>query len=93
MAAAPEPLSSSAGHRGQFRVALSVQSPLPISWHPARGSWHWLVERVVLGRDQLGAVEVLLRRVVPEPILVRLVTPDNRGRFVGRMVTCVLGWR
>ena len=82
----------SASHRSHLRVALSVQSPLPIPWHAARGSWHRLVERVVPGRDQLGTVEVLLGRVVPEPIFVRLVTLDDRVRRVGRVMTCVLGW-
>src|ERR1700730_15485975 len=72
--------------------ALSVQSSLPISGHGARRSWHRLLERVVSGRDQLGAVEILLGGVVKEPVFVRLVALHDRVPRVGRMVTGVLRW-
>ena len=72
------------------RVVSAIVSANPVARGP--GSWHWLIERVVQGRDQLGAVEVLLGRVVPEPIFLRFVTLDDRVPCVGRMVTCMLGW-
>ena len=69
-----------------------MQSSLPIPRHAACRSWHWLVERVVPWRDQLGTVEVQLGRVVKEPVFVGLVALDDRVPCLGRMVACVLGW-
>ena len=73
-------------------VFWSVEVSLPIPRHASRWARHGLVGRVVPGCDQLGAVEVLLRRVVPEPFLAWLVALDDRVLRVGGMVARVLGW-
>ena len=75
----------------KFESGVLVQSPLPIAWHAAGGSWHWLIERVMPRRDQLGSLEELLGRKVPEPIFARLVTLNDLMSCVDRVVTCVLG--
>ena len=73
-------------------VVMSVQSCRPVPGHAARGSWHRLVERMVAGRGKLGTVPELLRRVIPEPLLARLIALDDRMPCVSGMVACVLRW-
>ena len=73
-------------------VVMSVQSSLPVPGHAPRGSWHRLVERMVAGRGKLGTVPELLRRVIPEPLLARLIALDDRMPCVSGMVACVLRW-
>ncbi len=77
-------------HVGPLGLWSLVEMPLPVAWHATFRSRHRLIERVVSGRGQLRAVEVLLCRVVPEPVLARLVTLNDGVRFAGGMVTCVL---
>jgi hypothetical protein len=76
------------GHRDD-----SVQVSLPVSWHAAARSRYGLVQRVMLGRGQVRTGEVLLGPEVPEPVLARLVAPDDRVPRVGRVVTGMLRWR
>src|SRR5664280_2429103 len=71
----------------------SVQVALPVSGHAPGRSGHRLVDRVVLRRSQDGTVGVLLRGVVPEPVLVRLVAADHGMPGVGRVVARVLRGR
>src|ERR1700728_1488887 len=59
---------------------------LPVRWHAAGGTGGGLTERVMQRRRQLGPFVVLVVLVVPEPVLTRLVAPDDR-------VTTVLGVR
>src|SRR5437879_2820591 len=84
------PISGTAPGRISRSSSISVQVSLPIPWHAASRSRHGLVGRVVPGCDQLGTVEVLLRRVVPEPVLARLVALDDRVPGVSGMVAGVL---
>lgn len=51
-----------------------------------------MVERMVAGRGKLGTVPELLRRVIPEPLLARLIALDDRMPCVSGMVACVLRW-
>ncbi len=71
----------------------SVQLSFPASGHAAGWSRHRLIERVVIWRSQAGTVEVLLPRVVPEPVLTGLVAPDDRVAHLGGVVAGMLGWR
>jgi hypothetical protein len=68
----------------------SVQVSLPVSWHAAARSWYRLVQRVMQGWSQVRTGEVLLGRVVPEPVLARLVASDDRVPRVGRVAAGVL---
>ena len=52
--------------------APSMQAALPVSRHAPGRSGYRLCQRVVLRRSKDRAVGVLLRGVVPEPILTRL---------------------
>jgi hypothetical protein len=73
--------------------ARSVQVALPVSRHTAGRSGHRLCQRVVLRRSKDRAVGVLLRGVVPEPVLVRLEASDDGMPSFGRVSAGVLGRR
>jgi hypothetical protein len=74
-------------------VVASVQLPLPSCGHAAGWSRHGLVERVMLRRSEDRALHVLLGNVVPEPVLARLVAPDDRMLCIGGMLTRMLRGR
>jgi hypothetical protein len=71
----------------------SVQVALPVSGHPAGRPGHGLVDGMVVRWSQSRTVDEILRRVVPEPVLARLVTADHGMPGVGRMVARVLRGR
>jgi hypothetical protein len=68
----------------------SVQVSLPVPGHATSRPRRRLVERMLQRRRELGSFEKLLARVVPEPVLAWLVTPDDRVPSLGSVVTCVL---
>jgi hypothetical protein len=70
-----------------------MQLVFPVSGHATGWSGHGLVDRVMVRRSQDGTLEVLLRRVVPEPVLARLVALDDRVLLGSGMVARMLGWR
>src|ERR1700690_1828874 len=66
---------------------------LPIDGHPSGRSGHGLVERVMTGRREERTLKILLLRVIPEPVLTRLVALHDRMSCSGRVATRVLGRR
>jgi len=69
-----------------------MQLSLPSHGHLAGRSRHRLIERVVVRRSQRGPLEELLRLVVPEPVLARLVALDDRVSASSGVATCMLRW-
>lgn len=65
---------------------------LPVSRHATPRSRDRLVDRMVMWRRQLWTVDVLLRRVVEEPVLAGLIALDDGVSAFLRMVARVLGW-
>jgi hypothetical protein len=63
---------------------------LPVSWHATLRSRDRLVERMVMWRRQLWTVDVLLSRVVEEPVLAGLIALDDGVSAFLRMVARVL---
>lgn len=55
----------------------SVEVLLPVGRDPPGGTRRGLVERMVSRRGELRSLGVLLRRVIPEPVLARLVALDD----------------
>ena len=49
-----------------------MEVTLPVPGHPAGGSWHRLVERVMKRSSGGWAIDVLPGGVVPEPVLTWL---------------------
>src|SRR5689334_9180762 len=70
--------------------AGSVEMVLPVVRHAALRSGHRLVFRVTVRRRQRGTLAVLLRFVVPEPVLAGLEALDDRMAEVRRMMARVL---
>jgi hypothetical protein len=68
----------------------SVQLLLPIAWHPTGRPGHRLIQRVVLRRSQGRAFDEILTRVIPEPVLTRLVAVDDPVAKTGGVVEGVL---
>ncbi len=73
-------------------AAPSVQALLPVARDPARRTRRRLVEGMVPGRGQWWAFDLVLRDVVPEPVLARLVALGDRMTGIRRMMARVLGW-
>lgn len=67
-----------------------MQLVLPVGRHPTGRSGHGLVQRVVVRWRQRRSFEVLLARVVPEPVLARFVAVDDRMPGVVGVVAGVL---
>ena len=63
---------------GRCRGHASVQAALPVRWHASHRSRRRLIHRVVVWRGEDRAVDSLLRLVVPEPVLARLVALGDR---------------
>jgi hypothetical protein len=70
-----------------------MQATLPITRHATGRTGHRLIDGMTVGWGEGGAVDVLLRPIVVEPILVRLEAPDNLVARLGDMLARVLGWR
>ena len=87
------PCSPRLAHVPFLMSITSVQLPLPVWRHAAGRSRHGLVERVLARRSQERALEILLCRVVPEPLLARLVALDDRMSPADGVVTRMLRWR
>ena len=70
-----------------------VKERFPISRHPARRSWHGLICRMRMRREQLHTSDHPLLLVIEEPILSRFEAGNDgmpgRCRMLGRM----LAWR
>ena len=66
-----------------------MQLTLPARGNTAGWSGHGLVERMMVRRSQVGTLEVLVGRVIPEPVLTGFVALDHRvprRRVMGRRV-------
>jgi hypothetical protein len=70
-----------------------MQLIFPVAGDATGWSGHGLVERVMMGRSQDGSLEILLRRVVPEPVLARLVALGDGVLRSAGMSARMLGWR
>ena len=70
-------------------AVCSVQVARPVMRHAFGGPEHRLVDWVMLRRSEDGTFGVAFRRVVPEPVLARLVAPDDSMPRVDRVVACV----
>lgn len=70
-----------------------MQLIFPVAGDATGWSGHGLLERVMVRRSQDGSLEILLRHVVPEPVLARLVTLDDGVLRSAGMAARMLGWR
>jgi hypothetical protein len=72
---------------------VSMQLFLPVRRYAVGRSGHGLMERVVMRRDQVGAIHVIVCGIVVEPVLTRLEAVDHAVASACRMVPGVLGGR
>jgi hypothetical protein len=84
------PRASSPGGRPPW---LGMQLALPVAGHSTGRPGDRLVDWVMAWPRQGRTVQDLFPRVVPEPVLARLVTLDDGVPHRGRMVARVLGRR
>ena len=70
-----------------------MQLIFPVAGDATGWSGHGLLDRVMMWRSQDGSLEILLSRVVPEPVLARLIALDDGVLRSAGMAARMLGWR
>ena len=70
-----------------------MQFALPPRRHATGRSGYGLVDRMIVGRREHGAVHELFGHVVPEPVLAGLVALDDGMSGFGSVLARMLGWR